>query len=149
MSTSRGRPNTKYCFKIFKRYRNDSENNEICSPIDFVKNIQYNAIVLSQFDYCRLVWDNCSDYLLNKLQKLQNRAARVITGRTYETRSKDVLKELNWQPLNERLKRKIYIFMHKIKNNVIPHSVIEMFKIEENQVYQLRSNNINFSLESQ
>ena len=57
------------------------------------------AIVLSHFDYCSLVWDNCSDYLLNKLQKLQNRAARVITGRTYETRSKDVLKELNWQPL--------------------------------------------------
>jgi hypothetical protein len=52
------------------------------SPIDFVKNIQYNAIVLSHFDYCKLVWDNSSDYLLNKLQKLQNRAARVITGRT-------------------------------------------------------------------
>jgi hypothetical protein len=41
-----------------------------------------NAIVLSHFDYCSLVWDNCSDYLLNKLQKLQNRAASVITGRT-------------------------------------------------------------------
>jgi hypothetical protein len=106
----------------------------------------YNSIVLSHFDYCSLVWDNCSDYLLNKLQKLQNRAARVITGRTYETRSKDVLKELNWQPLSERLKRNKCIFMHKIKNNVMPQSVIEMFKIKENQVYQLRSNNINFSL---
>ena len=29
----------------------------------------YNDIVLSHFDYCSLVWDNCSDYLLNKLQK--------------------------------------------------------------------------------
>ena len=106
----------------------------------------YNAIVLSHFDYCSLVWDNCSDYLLNKLQKLQNRAARVITGRTYETRSKDVLKELNWQPLSERLNRNKCIFMHKIKNNVMPQSVIEMFKIKENQVYQLCSNNINFSL---
>ena len=28
----------------------------------------------------------------------------------------------------------------------MPQSVIEMFKIKENQVYQLRSNNINFSL---
>ena len=25
----------------------------------------YNAIVPSHFDYCSLVWDNCSDYLLN------------------------------------------------------------------------------------
>ena len=31
----------------------------------------YNAIVLSYFDYCSLVWDNCCDYLLiNKLQKI-------------------------------------------------------------------------------
>ncbi len=29
----------------------------------------YNAIVLSHFDYCSLVWDNCSDYQLDKLQK--------------------------------------------------------------------------------
>jgi hypothetical protein len=103
----------------------------------------YNAIVLSHFDYCILVFDNCSDYQLNKLQKLPNMA---ITGRTYETRSKDVLKELNWQPLSERLNRNKCIFMHIIKNNVMPQSVIEMFKIKENQVYQLTGNNINFSL---
>ena len=47
----------------------------------------YNAIVLSHLDYCSLVWDNCSEYNLH-------RAARVITGRTYETSSEDVLKEL-------------------------------------------------------
>jgi hypothetical protein len=44
----------------------------------------YNAIVLSHFDYCSLVWDNCCDYLKNRLQKLQNRAARIITAKTYE-----------------------------------------------------------------
>jgi hypothetical protein len=44
--------------------------------------IVYNAIILSHFDYCSLVWDECEDYLLKKLQKLQNRAARVITGDT-------------------------------------------------------------------
>ena len=44
----------------------------------------YNAIILSHFDYCSLVWDECADYLLTKLQKLQNRAARVITGSSYE-----------------------------------------------------------------
>ena len=48
----------------------------------------YNAIVLSHLDYCSLVWDNCSEYNLHKLQKLQNRAVRVIRGRTYETSSK-------------------------------------------------------------
>jgi hypothetical protein len=64
----------------------------------------YNAIILPHFDYCSLVWDNCSDYLIDKLQKLQNRAARVITGRTYETRSCDVL----------------LLFMHNTRNNELP-----------------------------
>jgi predicted dinucleotide-binding enzyme len=27
----------------------------------------YNAIVLSHFDYCSLVWDNCCDYLNNQI----------------------------------------------------------------------------------
>ena len=76
----------------------------------------YNAIILPHFDYCSLVWDNCSDYLIDKLQKLQNRAARVITGRSYKTRSRDVL-TLHWQPLKERFEHKKLFFIHKIRNN--------------------------------
>ena len=39
----------------------------------------YNSLVQPHFDYCSLVWSNCGKTLFNKLQKLQNRAARVIT----------------------------------------------------------------------
>lgn len=80
------------------------------------KNIQRSCIVTSRLS-CGLVWDNCSEYHLDTLQTLQNRAARVITVRTYEINSKDVLKELNWQPLIQGLKRNKLIFMHKIKND--------------------------------
>ena len=58
----------------------------------------YNAIILSYFDYCSLVWDECADYLFKKLQKLQNRAARVITGSSYEISSENILSELDWLP---------------------------------------------------
>ena len=44
----------------------------------------YKALILPHFDYCSLVWDNCSKYLLDKLKKMQNRAAKVITGRPYD-----------------------------------------------------------------
>ena len=50
----------------------------------------YNGIILPHFDYWSLVWDECADYLLAKLQKLQNRAARVITGSSYKTNSEDI-----------------------------------------------------------
>jgi hypothetical protein len=51
---------------------------------DTLKTI-YSAFVLPYFDYCALVWDNCSKTLQNKLQKLQNKAGRIITGDCYET----------------------------------------------------------------
>ena len=44
----------------------------------------YNALILPHFDYCSLVWDTCSNYVIENLQKLQNRAARVISGKSYE-----------------------------------------------------------------
>ena len=57
--------NPKHCNKSFK----------FVSQLTLLK---IYAIVLSHFDYCSLIWDNCSDYQLDKLQKPQNRAARVI-----------------------------------------------------------------------
>ena len=66
-------------------------------PKDCLNQI-YNALVQPYFDYCicSLVWQNCKLELQLKLQKLQNRAARVITGDNWEIRSKDVLSKLNW-----------------------------------------------------
>ena len=63
-------------------------------PKDCV-NLVYNALVPPCFDYCSLVWQNVKLELQLKLQMLQNRAARVITGENWQTRSKDVLCKLN------------------------------------------------------
>ena len=72
----------------------------------------YNALILPHFDYCSLVWDTCSNYLIENLQKLQKRAARVISGKSYEIRSCEILSELGWRPLAERMKFKKATFMH-------------------------------------
>ena len=56
----------------------------------------YNAFVLPHFDYCALVWNNCSKTLQNKLQKLQNKVCRIITGDCYKTASDTVRSKLNF-----------------------------------------------------
>ena len=76
----------------------------------------YNSIILPHFDYCSLVWDIGNAYSLEKLQKLQNRVARVITGKSYDVRSKDILEELSWQSLMERWGNNNAIFMHTVTN---------------------------------
>ena len=62
----------------------------------------YQALVQPHFDYCSMVWGNCGKTLKGMLQKLQNRAARVISGDSYEVRSLDILSKLNWKTLEER-----------------------------------------------
>ena len=51
----------------------------------------YNALVQPYFNYCNPLWDNCGSGLREKLQILQNRAARDITGSTFDIRSVVVL----------------------------------------------------------
>ena len=69
-------------------------------PKDFLI-LTYKALGHPYFDYCSLVWDNCSDYLLDDLQKIQNKSARIITGKSYEVRSIDLLNDLNWKTPKE------------------------------------------------
>ena len=52
-----------------------------------------------QFDYCSIVWDSLGRGLGQKLQRLQNKAARIITGSDYNTRSSHILASLNWTNL--------------------------------------------------
>ena len=40
--------------------------------------LTYQALVKPHFDYCDIVWGNCGKTLGDKLEKLQNRAARVM-----------------------------------------------------------------------
>ena len=44
----------------------------------------YDALVLPHFDYCSLLWDNCTDDWKDRLQNLQNKAGRIITGDRYD-----------------------------------------------------------------
>ena len=46
------------------------------------------------FDYCSLVWGNYNQTCKSRLQKLHNRAARVITGDTYDIPSHEILSKL-------------------------------------------------------
>ena len=54
----------------------------------------YRSIVELYFTYCCIVWDSIGETLVDSLQKLQNRAARVITGASYSKHSVDILHEL-------------------------------------------------------
>ena len=65
----------------------------------------YNALIQPYFDYCAPVWDELSSYLCEKLQKLQNRAARVILQANCEVNSSLLLETLKWGKLSLRRRK--------------------------------------------
>ena len=48
---------------------------------------------------CSVEWSSCGKKFSNKLQKPQNRAARVLTFSNYEADFPQLLKKLNWDNL--------------------------------------------------
>ena len=54
----------------------------------------YNALFMPYFNYCSTVWGNIGKGLSNKIQKLHNTVARILTFSNYETRSSILLDEL-------------------------------------------------------
>ena len=65
----------------------------------------YNAVIKPFFDYCDVLWGNLIETLTARLQKLQNRAARIITRKGHDVRSADIRKELRWNDL-ETIRKK-------------------------------------------
>ena len=47
----------------------------------------YKGLVQSYFEYCSPLWDTCDKLLKDELQRFQSRAARVLTGASYDIRS--------------------------------------------------------------
>ena len=80
----------------------------------------YNALVMPYFNYCSAVWGKINKGLANTLQKMQNRAARILTFSNYEVRSSVLLDELGWERLEYVRLKQLAVTMYKIHNDLSP-----------------------------
>ena len=91
----------------------------------------YNCIIAPYFNYCNVVWGRCNKTLCNKLQVLQNRAAKIITGVSRYGSSTEALNVLNWKNLEEKLSVSEAVVMYKIVNNQAPSYLSNRFSKRE------------------
>ena len=87
----------------------------------------YRALIQPYFEYCSSVWDGLSAQLSDKLQKLQNRAARAITRTNYDTRSSFLRNLLGWESLDIMRKRQKAILVFKALNGLTPSYLQNLF----------------------
>ena len=88
-------------------------------PFEILLNV-YNSLVQPHFDYCNVVWGNCSKNPSSKLQKLQNHAARVLTFSNYDSSTSELFKNLKWSKLVHKRAVSKAIMMHSFVNNTAP-----------------------------
>ena len=79
----------------------------------------HNSLVQSHFDYCRLVWGNCGKTSSSKLQKLQNRAARVITSSSYDVDVDSLFHNLSWKELHSQRQIQKAFMVFKSLNGLV------------------------------
>ena len=66
--------------------------------------------------------------MYDRLQRLQNRAGRIITFSDYNTRSADILQDLGWDTLEQRRSKQLAISVFKSLSNFYPESLKNVFK---------------------
>ena len=71
------------------------------------------SFILSRIDYCNSLYRGINDEKINKLQILQNQAARLVKLAPKTDHISPILKELHWLPVKARIDYKILILSFK------------------------------------
>ena len=83
----------------------------------------YSSIIQPKFDYAITIWGYTCDNNLHKIQRLQNRAARIVTG-SYDyvtTRGTELVRRLRWMCVTQR---RDYFMSILMCNEITVHSEI-------------------------
>ena len=90
------------------------------------------CLSISIINYCMRVWGMTTKEQIERVQKLQNFAARVAYGgiRKYEHIT-PIIKELGWLKIENKIEYDICIFTYKICNNLLPEWLFSFPAIQE------------------
>ena len=97
----------------------------------------YQALIQPHFDYCNVVWGNCGITLLNKIQKLQNRASRVLTYSNYDADAGHLFELLGWKNLASQQQIQRATMVYKSLHGLAPDYLCSKFERRET-AYNLR-----------
>ncbi len=83
-------------------------------------NTLIHSFLTSKIDYLNSLLIGLPEGLIQNLQKIQNVAARIVTGCPKRQHIKPVLKELHWLPVKSRINYKILLLTFKALHGLAP-----------------------------
>ena len=88
---------------------------------------QYRGIVEPQLRYCCSFWGACGGTELEVLQKLQNRAATIVTDCSYDSSASVLMKTLKSSTVADMIKMETACMVYKSVNDLPPDFLSDIF----------------------
>ena len=103
----------------------------------------YFSFIRPLLEYADVVWNNCAQYESNELEKIQNEAARIVTGATKLVSINSLLLETGWETLFSRRNKHKLTFFYKMQNDLSPDYLCSLVPptIGSTSSYPLRNAN--------
>ena len=79
-----------------------------------------NGIIMSRIIYLIPLWAGCEKYLINALQIIQNKTARVVTRKSRMTSTSRLLKECGWLSISQLGVYHSLVLVYKILQSQSP-----------------------------
>ncbi|MCG8113294.1 MAG: reverse transcriptase family protein, partial [Candidatus Thiodiazotropha taylori] len=88
----------------------------------------YQGYILPLIDYGSITWGSTCGTNVERLLKLQKRAARIILNAGFDTPSVSMFKELGWLSVGGRLKYNKAVLTYKALNDLAPDYIASLLK---------------------
>ena len=99
------------------------------------------GLVMSHLDCVNAILINLPHREIQKLQRIQNMAAKIVLCKSKYKSSQESLWELHWLPIHRSILHKVLTLVYKCMNDLAPDYLINLLSIHPNG-HSLRSYNI-------
>ena len=80
----------------------------------------FYSLVLPHIDFSCTVWGSCAQTNISRIQRLQNKYARMVLGMDLFTSASFLLSTLNWQSVKQRIRYQQTVLVFKILHGQAP-----------------------------
>ena len=102
----------------------------------------YKSFIEPHFRYCCPIWGAAGITALQKLQKLQNRAARIVINSPYDVHSETLMQKLGWPTIKQLIESETVMVVYKVLHNEAPDYLKGLLhRLSDTQSRMLRNSN--------
>ena len=99
------------------------------------------------FRYCCSFWGSCGASKLDVLQKLQNKAARIVTNSPFDASAAPLLQRLGWPTVQKLINKETGSMVYRSLNSLAPQYLSDLFvRLSEVHPRELRNSKTNLAI---